>query len=540
MHHKFKLALLALTLIPVLLAGIFGYQMLLGMQARNQQQLDELISFRLAAIETGLNQTLDDTAQRLLAALPAPISEAALQDFARSRPELSQLLWLDTDGQRRYPPPAANYRNDVTDFLKRSEPLWLGGELLRIANTSKESPVLAPAQRSRSYDTRGASFEDAAAPAATPAPSPAYGWYTWFWGNSMRHLLWQRVDNGVVGLELNAERLKADLIAALPDAGDADDRLVRLYDSRGDVLYEWGGYTIPEGRSPTLSYSLAAPLASWRLDWYSGAQAQTALAQNLLLSGFLLMLLLALGGISAFLLREHQRERRLSEQRVNFVNQVSHELKTPLTNVRLYAELSADQLEAELESDHPVRKFLKIINEESLRLTRLINNVLNYARDQREQLQLQPRPAVPDDIIRGVLDSFRPAFERQGIIVSTDLQASRELRIDPDATEQILVNLLSNIEKYAANGKSAVISSRIDGDTLTIVVEDAGPGIPKAAAGHVFDDFYRVTDRIDEGVSGTGIGLSIARQLARLHSGDLRLLPSASGARFELSLRGAS
>ena len=109
------------------------------------------------------------------------------------------------------------------------------------------------------------------------------------------------------------------------------------------------------------------------------------------------------------------------------------------------------------------------------------------------------------------------------------------MQLDADALEQILGNLISNVEKYAAAGGRMEIVSRQEDSQTTIVVADRGPGIPAAVRGKIFRPFYRVSDRI-EGTTGTGIGLSIARKLARMHGGDVVLLPCESGARFQVQL----
>src|SRR5690606_38541242 len=107
---------------------------------------------------------------------------------------------------------------------------------------------------------------------------------------------------------------------------------------------------------------------------------------------------------------------------------------------------------------------------------------------------------------------------------------------DADAVGQIVANLVSNVEKYAASGGSLVIATRQDADRAVVRVTDRGPGIAAAHEGKVFTPFYRVSDRVTDGVTGTGIGLAIARDLARAGGGDLVLVPAGTGACFELIL----
>jgi signal transduction histidine kinase len=173
---------------------------------------------------------------------------------------------------------------------------------------------------------------------------------------------------------------------------------------------------------------------------------------------------------------------------------------------------------------------------ESERLSRLIANVLSLAREGRGRLAVRPAPAVVDDVVADVLARFRPSLEARGIVPSFAPGAPGTVRVDADALGQILGNLLSNVEKYAAAGGRVDVATGRDGDAAWVDVADAGPGIPAAAREKVFEAFWRGSRKVSDGVAGTGIGLTIARTLARLHGGDLVLLPSDRGARFRVRL----
>jgi len=179
---------------------------------------------------------------------------------------------------------------------------------------------------------------------------------------------------------------------------------------------------------------------------------------------------------------------------------------------------------------------LKVIAEESQRLSRLIGNVLTMARQQRQTLTLKPQTAIVDDVIRDVLRQFEPALSRCEITASFEAAAGEPVSIDVDVVEQILVNLFSNVEKYAASGGVLQVASSQTGETTTITVSDGGPGIPARHHEAIFQPFYRSSDRLVD-VAGTGIGLSIARELAQLHGGDVRLVDSETGACFEVTLK---
>ena len=270
----------------------------------------------------------------------------------------------------------------------------------------------------------------------------------------------------------------------------------------------------------------------WTLQYYSSLATGSGsmpvnLAASLLALGTVLILL------ALYFYRENTRELRTASQRVTFVNQVSHELKTPLTNIRMYAEMLEDQVPQE---EAKPRSYLKVITDECQRLSRLIGNVLTFAKSQRQELQLHKTPGIPDEIIRNTLDHFRPALESREFQIELNLDAALSQDVDRDLLGQILGNLIGNVEKYDSQGKYLGITSRQGNGTLEIIVQDQGPGIPASQQDDIFQPFQRLSNQLSDGVSGTGIGLSISRDLARLHGGDLTLEPSATGAKFQLTL----
>jgi signal transduction histidine kinase len=134
------------------------------------------------------------------------------------------------------------------------------------------------------------------------------------------------------------------------------------------------------------------------------------------------------------------------------------------------------------------------------------------------------------------VERFREPLAARGVEVRFDAGAPGPVLLDADSLGQILDNLLGNVEKYAPGSGVVEVSTRRQGDASTIVVADRGPGIPDRSREEVFKPFRRLSSKLTDGVSGTGLGLTIARDLARLHGGDVRLGPSARGARFEVTL----
>jgi signal transduction histidine kinase len=458
----------------------------------------------------------------------ATFEAASLRATVRSHPHLLQLFVLEPDGGILHPPPAGPLNQSEREFLERARVFLQDKDLLRAADPDTESDAgrLSPA-----------GFYD-------PTSAATHGWYVWYWGRGVHLIFWRRLPTGlIVGAELDRARWIADLIAELPQTPLAETPAahsrIQLVDSHDDAVYQWGAYEPPAGAAPFVEQPVSAPLSAWRFRIFVAEDRFTALAGRSvnfnLIAGLsaIGVVLLALAG---FFYRESSRELREAATRVNFVNQVSHELKTPLTNIRMYAELLAEQLQDGEPADAAdARRRLSVIVSESGRLSRLIGNVLTFSQQQRRQIKLNPRPGRIDDTLHAVIQQFQPTFEAQGVVTTFEASAGGVVSFDADAVEQILVNLFSNVEKYAAQGKRLDVASRQEGDRTTIHVSDAGPGVPPVERDRIFQPFYRIDNRL-EGPAGAGIGLSIARGLARLHGGDLRLVDSSAGAAFEVDL----
>jgi signal transduction histidine kinase len=233
------------------------------------------------------------------------------------------------------------------------------------------------------------------------------------------------------------------------------------------------------------------------------------------------------------LLSQQRRAIRLAEERVSFVNRVSHELGTPLTNILLNLDLASRSMDIRPSES---RRRLGLVHEEVQRLGRLVSNVLTFSRGERKTLELRIAPCVPDEVVEGVLEQFMPSLDRRKVSVDWQRGAAVNTRLDPDALAQITGNLISNVEKYASNGGWLGIETKMEQDRLRLRVSDHGPGIPTAQRERIFEAFERVHRGVSEGSSGTGLGLAIARDLARRMGGDLVLVASAQGAAFELDL----
>lgn len=510
MPKKLLAGLLLLVLLPLAALGWLAQRTLHDEQAVLQLQVQALQRGQLQAVDEVLQSFLRRQAQSLQANLRAlPLEAAALHRFARQSPQVRQVLHLGADGKLLFPAITTTDPQEQ-QFLERTAGIRSNPQILR-------SPM----------------------PGQTGDPASAdHGWFSWHWNRQLHHLYWLRTpQNHLVGLELEPARLSADLIAELPDSGPGSlpQARIRLRDANGDVVYQWGRYEPAETALPQARLPLTPPLASWQLEFYG--PAITPVGSRWPMLAGMLAVALALGGLAVFLYREQTRELRLAAQRVNFVNQVSHELKTPLTNIRLYAELLQDELaDDDTAEPSPVQRYIGVITAESLRLSRLITNVLNFARLQKQRLPLQPQLIDLDELVRRSVEAFRPALQARGVVIRLECAVPQPVPLDAELVEQILNNLLSNVEKYGAAGGALLVTTLQDAAVVSVQVRDFGPGIPPAERERIFEPFYRLSNQLSDGVSGTGIGLGIARDLARLHGGELRVIDSDPGACFVLTL----
>jgi len=215
---------------------------------------------------------------------------------------------------------------------------------------------------------------------------------------------------------------------------------------------------------------------------------------------------------------------------------VSHEFKTPLTTIRLYAEL----LEQGRVPDETRRgEYLGTIGRETQRLARLVNNALDFSRLEQGRKKFLREPLDLGGELSRLLDTQLPRFGETGLALRREIPvAPLPATTDRDAFEQIVLNLLDNACKYAgAGGEVTVQLGPQAGASAELRVLDRGPGVPVEHRERIFEKFHRVDDTLTAEKHGAGLGLSIARQLARGLGGELRYEPRpGGGAAFILEL----
>jgi signal transduction histidine kinase len=201
----------------------------------------------------------------------------------------------------------------------------------------------------------------------------------------------------------------------------------------------------------------------------------------------------------------------LSERRSRFVSSVTHELKTPLTNIRMYLEM----LEHGIAHDHKrEQEYFRILGSESSRLSRLINNVLEFSKFEKKQRHLNMRKGTLEEVIQEVKQVMDEKLRQEGFSLKVEGQLTQTLIYDREAMIQVLINLIDNSMKFGRSS-SKQITLRVwpEDDSIKISVSDTGPGIPGYALKKVFDDYYRVDSDLARSTGGTGIGLALVKKL---------------------------
>ncbi|OGX36496.1 MAG: hypothetical protein A3D87_01400 [Omnitrophica WOR_2 bacterium RIFCSPHIGHO2_02_FULL_50_17] len=227
--------------------------------------------------------------------------------------------------------------------------------------------------------------------------------------------------------------------------------------------------------------------------------------------------------------------RRLEKVRRDFVANVSHELRTPVSTIRGYAETL---LEGALEDKAHAREFLKIIYDDSDRLAKLINDLLDLSRIESGTLSLNFQEQALGPVIDRVLTGMHQEAQRQSVQIKKEIPADLpRVKIDETAVAQVMFNLVENAVKYNKKGGSVTIAARETPRHIEVSVADTGIGIPQEDLPRIFERFYRVDKARSRELGGTGLGLSIVKHIIQAHDGKVTVeseLGKGSTFRFTL------
>lgn len=338
----------------------------------------------------------------------------------------------------------------------------------------------------------------------------------------------------LTALSRNPEVLRRDVLAETLGTLEAPT-VVAVIDDRDRVVYSRQNVNPAD---PIVTVRFGEVLPSWRVALYQqpGLSPRHAVRRQVTVFSvvFGLLLVVIVAGLAATY-RLVRRETEMARLKADFVANVSHDLKTPLALIRLFGET----LEMGRVPDEPARReYYRVITRESERLSRLIDNVLDFSRVEEGRRPYDMTPTAVEPVIRETLEAFTYVLTKQNfhveVAVARDLP---DVSMDAAAVSQALSNLVDNAIKYSGNTKTLRIDARIDGDALCISVADEGVGIPPEEQPKIFEKFYRVGWSETQGRRGSGVGLALVRHVAGAHGGDVTVQSQpGQGSRFTLRL----
>lgn len=313
------------------------------------------------------------------------------------------------------------------------------------------------------------------------------------------------------------EALPELLRRALHSDGAPHDLAVTVWDAFGNHVIADAG---PRKLHLEAKRRLAFVFTKWTVALgsrkSSGAEAARAnFIVNVTLSAILASALLA--GI-ALAMRAAAREMKLSEIKSDFVSNVSHELRTPLSSIRVFGELMRL---GRVSDPTKVREYGDYIESEGRRLSRLIDNILDFSRIESGGNLYRLDEHDLADVVRDVLHIFELRLQREGFAVELSLPSGAlpPVRIDEAAVSHALGNLIDNAVKYSGTSRRIALALSVEGAELIVAVRDFGIGIPREEHERIFDRFHRVGTGLVHDVKGSGLGLAIVKHIAEAHGG---------------------
>jgi signal transduction histidine kinase len=297
-----------------------------------------------------------------------------------------------------------------------------------------------------------------------------------------------------------------------------------------------------DGARRVLAVQIGEALPAWRVALYQppgGSPRGTVRRQTVVFSAAFALLLAVIACGLLLTYRVMRRESEMARLKADFVANVSHDLKTPLSLIRMFAET----LEMDRVPDEATRReYYGVITRESERLTRLIDNVLDFSRIEggRQRYELAPRAVEP--LVHEVLDAFRYPLAQQGFKVDVTVDPGLpEVPVDAAALKQALANLVDNAMKYSADRRRIAVRARAERGGVAIEVADEGIGIPAGETERIFEKFYRIGRSETQGRRGSGVGLALVKHIVQAHGGSVAVdSRPGEGSRFTLFLPGAS
>jgi signal transduction histidine kinase len=538
-------------IVPVIVAVLFPISVLALLQYRSMVDLEDKTKI---AVRENLRQTLQAVERKMEERFEGLAKEALLPvgDLGGAEPE-------DANAIERHFAAAASRHPEIEEifFISRCScrpkeehhAYFFTREGLRLVNSS---------QLDSDIDARNAlKAHERALLSRSHLRSPDQDFV--FWENSCQACSSKGTDNlqtyifypvhsrekrehvGLAGMTFNTSYTKHQFLAqtiqevlqspdlALTDSNIAlaifDETKNEIYaNTKGNVEYE-------------VKSAFSRPFSRWQMaiglkETTIGALARSNFRTNLLLTA-LVLTVLAFG--IALILRASARQLKLAQAKSDFVSNVSHELKTPLTMIRLFAEILSL---GRVKNPQKAQDYYQIIENESRRLSQLIDNILDFSRMEAGRKNYHPVESDVAELVEGVIKSYEYQLVNSNFELEVDLQRNLPaIMVDPHAISQAVLNLLNNAVKYSDKIRKIGVRVYQVEQSIAIEVSDSGIGIPRSEHQKIFEKFHRVGTALVHNTKGSGLGLSLVKHIVEAHRGQVTVESApGEGSRFTLLL----
>jgi two-component system phosphate regulon sensor histidine kinase PhoR len=323
----------------------------------------------------------------------------------------------------------------------------------------------------------------------------------------------QRIDFEYIQDEMQAELEVRDIRTPFQLVLHAEDEVLFSFASNGEeeILDKNASYTTPLFRGD-LDHSMGY------MTVYFPNKQRELLSNVSVMLGTSIALLLVLVSAFSYTILTILRQKKISEMKTDFINNMTHEFKTPVATIMIASETLLDP---DVTNDQKrVSKLAGVIYDENVRLGNHIERVLNIARLEKEEVKLAQEEVELNPMVQGVLDSMELQFQKYGATLEVDLKAEQDTVIGDDLhLSNVVYNLLDNALKYSKENPHIKVATRNVGNQIAITVEDNGIGMSRDQVAKIFDQFYRVPTGNLHNVKGFGLGLSYVSDIVKRMKG---------------------
>jgi signal transduction histidine kinase len=523
----------AAALLSAVFLGVMQYRSLVSIRDQTKDAIEENLRETLQSMGNVVGAAVDADAQNLAAQVLSPLESVQFsrQNGREVEAELAAIMRAHREADRVFifdfatRPPNAYFRSPSGTRQVGMYQWGMNPEIHRAIESHNEAEYSLPTRASRqNIFTRQESCNSS----NKGCKSVLYVFCGFANGNFAGMVL----DPKYVR-EKFLSGLLPELVGSSKHNGSRLGLVVGVLDQSHNQIYA----TTPDFLNYEVKESFGPAFPNWQLAiGYQNTTIEAVAKANLQKSLFLTLILLVVLVVGiALTLRASAKGMRLAELKSAFVANVSHELKTPVALIRLFAET----LElGRVESKEKAREYYRIINNESQRLTQLIDNILDFSQMEAGRREYHFVRADLSVLVEDIIGTYKYQIASLGFELTTHIEPSiRAARIDTDAISQAVLNLLNNAVKYSAESKEITISVESRGQQLAIEVADNGIGIAPSEQEKIFEKFYRVSTAPVNASKGSGLGLTLVRHIVEAHGGEISVDSAPEkGSRFTILL----